>query len=151
MSLDLDDLYQQVILDHSKHPRNFHAIEAPTGRADGHNPLCGDRITVFLNVRSGRIEQAAFSGAGCAICLSSASIMTETLRGKTLAEAEALFSRFHDMLTGQSDAASAALELGKLGAFSGVLRFPIRVKCATLPWHTLRAAMRGTNQVVSTE
>lgn len=151
MSFDLDELYQQVILDHSRKPRNFRELDHPTCHADGHNPLCGDRVTIFMTIRDGVIEEVTFWGAGCAICLASASMMTDALKGKPLAEAETLFNRFHDMLTGATDAESAALELGKLAAFSGVLRFPIRVKCATLPWHTMHAAMTGSAEVASTE
>ena len=136
---DLRDLYQEVILDHSRKPRNFRVLPGEARCADGHNPLCGDRVTVFLDVREGRIEEATFQGNGCASSTASASMMTEALRGKSIDEVDRLFGLFHDLVTGK--AALDAETLGKLAAFEGVREFPVRVKCATLPWHTLRAAL----------
>ena len=140
---DLRDLYQEVILDHSRKPRNFHVLQ--TARcANGHNPLCGDRVSIFLDVAGGTIREASFQGNGCAISTASASMMTEALKGKTLEEAERLFGLFHELLTSPRGAPAEAEEtLGKLAAFEGVREFPVRVKCATLPWHTFRAAAQG--------
>ncbi len=149
---DLLDLYQEVILDHNKRPRNFGELADPHQQAEGHNPLCGDRLTVDLILDEDRIVELRFRGQGCAISTASASLMTEAVKGKTVAEAELLFEGFHEMLTGDpSVPAEAAGELGKLAVFSGVREFPIRVKCATLPWHTLRAALRASPQAVTTE
>jgi nitrogen fixation NifU-like protein len=145
---DLRDLYQEVILDHTKRPRNFRKLAAANRSAKGHNPLCGDRVTVYLNVEGGVVKDISFEGSGCAISTASASMMTESLRGKTQAEAEALFERFHDLVTGKRDESP---ELGKLEAFAGVRAFPVRVKCATLAWHTLRAALQNKETLVSTE
>ncbi len=149
---DLRGLYQEVILDHSKKPRNFRPLEGSAHHAEGYNPLCGDRITIYVKVEDGRISDISFQGSGCAISTSSASLLTETLKGKTVAEAEALFERFHALVTGQenSDKPGAA-PLGKLAVFSGVAEFPVRVKCATLAWHTLRNALDGKEETVSTE
>jgi nitrogen fixation NifU-like protein len=151
-SSELRELYQEVILDHSKRPRNFREIPAATGRAEGFNPLCGDKATVFLELDGDVVKDVSFKGAGCSISTASASMMTEALRGKTRAEAEALFERFHRLVT--SDPLQAqpdgAPELGKLAAFSGVSEFPVRVKCASLPWHTFKAALSGVGQA-STE
>ncbi len=148
---DLDDLYQDLILDHSRHPRNFHAMSDATATADGHNRLCGDRLKLYVKVRGDVIEDVAFEGDGCSISKASASMMTEALRGKTLAQAEALHGKFHDVLTGPPDQTPDVPELGKLAAFSGVRRFPVRVKCATLAWHTLAAALKNKAEPVSTE
>jgi nitrogen fixation NifU-like protein len=137
---DLGDLYQELILDHSKRPRNFAAVDGATARAEGYNPLCGDKITLQLKLENDVIKEAGFQGSGCAISTASASLMTETLKGRTLAEAERLFEGFHDLLTGEKEAPQ---ELGKLAVFSGVREYPMRVKCATLAWHTLRAALRS--------
>jgi nitrogen fixation NifU-like protein len=147
---DLRDLYQEVILDHSKRPRNFRALPGATGKAEGYNPLCGDRETVYVELDGDRLKDVAFQGAGCAISTASASMMTESLKGKTRAEADALFERFHRLITGK-DGAPSAPELGKLTVFSGVREYPVRVKCATLPWHTLKAALEGKTAAVSTE
>lgn len=136
---ELRSLYQEIVLDHNRQPRNFGALAAPTHRASGHNPLCGDRVEVFLRVVDGRIAEIAFEGDGCAISTASASIMTESLAGKTLAEATALFEGFRALLTGQS---AADIELGQLEVLAGVRTYPARVKCATLPWHALQAALR---------
>ncbi len=148
---DLRELYQEVILDHQKKPRNFRALEGPgTKQMPGHNPLCGDRITVFVRLEGDVVKDVSFQGTGCAISTASASMMTEALKGKTRAEAEALFQAFHNLVTGQGE---ADLErLGKLRVFGGVREFPVRVKCASLAWHTLHAALDGTEaQTVSTE
>ncbi|MBI1785414.1 SUF system NifU family Fe-S cluster assembly protein [Candidatus Sumerlaeota bacterium] len=150
---DLRDLYQEVILDHGKKPRNFHAMETANHQADGHNPLCGDKLRVFLQMEGGVVKDISFLGSGCAISTASASMMTQVLKGKTEAEAEALFQRFHHLLTeGEEKGAPAGgPELGKLEVFAGVREFPIRVKCATLPWHTMHAALKDEQKAVSTE
>jgi nitrogen fixation NifU-like protein len=145
---ELRELYQDVIIEHSKRPRNFHPID--DGRkADGYNPLCGDTITVYLALDGERVRDCAFQGHGCAISTAAASVMTETLKGKTRAEAEAIFQRYHDVVTGHAAADPEAL--GKLAVFAGVSEFPARVKCATLCWHTARAALDGREEPVSTE
>ena len=149
---DLRDLYQDVILEHSKAPRNFREMAAANHKAEGFNPLCGDRFTVYLDLDGDSIRDIAFQGSGCAISKASASMMTQILKGKTREEAEALFGRFHRMVTGQNIKEQAnAPELGKLAVFSGVSEFPVRVKCATLAWHTLHAALDGKQEAVSTE
>ena len=148
---DLRDLYQEVILDHSKRPRNFHANPDADRKAEGYNPLCGDRETIFLKLSGDVLEDVSFTGAGCAISTASASMMTESVKGKTRAEAEALFDRFHDLITGKESSGNGGPELGKLKVFSGVREYPVRVKCATLPWHTLKAALHGEAAPVSTE
>jgi nitrogen fixation protein NifU and related proteins len=145
---ELSDLYQEVILDHNRRPRNFHALAGASHRAEGYNPLCGDRLTLYLSVSEGVITEAAFEGAGCAISKASASMMTETLKGKTLAEADALFQRFHRMVTTPPD--QPVEDMGKLSSLAGVREFPVRVKCASLAWHTLKAAM-GNEKRTSTE
>ena len=147
---DLQDLYQELILDHGRRPRNFKPLESATRSAEGYNPLCGDKVKVYVKMDGDIVKDISFEGAGCAISTASASIMTETLKGKTRAEAEKLFQTFHDLVTGRQ-AQLDAPELGKLAVFSGVSEFPIRVKCATLCWHTLRAALNGAGEVVSTE
>jgi len=148
---DLRDLYQEVILDHSKKPRNFRRMEGAYRTAEGFNPLCGDRVTVFVALEGGKVKDVSFQGSGCAISTASASMMTEKLKGLTPEQAEEIFERFHDLVTGKGDVATAPAMLGKLAAFSGVCEFPIRVKCATLVWHTLKAALEGKQQPVSTE
>ena len=148
---ELRDLYQEVILDHSKRPRNFGELAGANRRAEGYNPLCGDRETVFVRLEDDVLADVGFRGAGCAISTASASMMTDSVKGKTRAEAEALFERFHDLIIGRDGTATASAELGKLAVFSGVREFPVRVKCATLPWHTLRAALAGEDKTVSTE
>jgi nitrogen fixation NifU-like protein len=145
---DLNDLYQETIIDHSKRPRNKGALEHATHHAEGYNPLCGDRVTIELKLEDGRISGVGFQGSGCAISTASASLMTEALRGKTPEEAEQSFEKFHDMLTEDK---LPAIDLGKLAVFSGVRQYPMRVKCATLAWHTLRAALQGEAKPVSTE
>jgi len=152
MSAELRELYQEVILDHSKRPRNFR--ELPGARkAEGFNPLCGDKATVFVTVEDGIVKDASFVGKGCSISTASASMMTESIKGKRLEDAERLFARFHELVTAAPDQAGqkAVPELGKLAVFSGVCEFPVRVKCATLPWHTLKAALKGEAEPVSTE
>ena len=149
---ELRELYQEVILDHSKRPRNFGELAGANRRAEGYNPLCGDRETVFIRLEDDLLKDVGFRGAGCAISTASASMMTEVLKVKTRAQAEALFERFHDLITGKDGRNEpGATELGKLTVFSGVREFPVRVKCATLPWHTLRAALAGAETTVSTE
>jgi nitrogen fixation NifU-like protein len=148
---DLRELYQDLIIDHSKRPRNFRVLEAANRKSEGYNPLCGDKVTVFLELENDRVNNISFQGSGCAISTASASVMTETLKGKTLAEAEALFEVFHNLVTGKPPPAGKTPELGKLAAFSGVSEFPARVKCAALAWHTLHAALQGTGDTVSTE
>lgn len=151
MSSDLQDLYQQVIVDHSKRPRNFRVVEDANRTVEGFNPLCGDKITIFLRIEGDVVKDLSFQGSGCAISTASASLLTEALKGKTLAEAEALFESFHDLVTGLQPEHEAPEKLGKLAAFSGVCDYPTRVKCATLAWHTLRAALQGERKPVSTE
>jgi len=148
---DLRELYQEVIIDHSKRPRNFRVLEGANRKLDGYNPLCGDKITVFLELENDRVKNIGFQGAGCAISTASASVMTESVKGKTRTEAEALFDIFHHLVTGKPPAAGKSPELGKLAVFSGVSEFPARVKCATLAWHTLHAALQGKGETVSTE
>jgi nitrogen fixation protein NifU and related proteins len=145
---DLRELYQEVILEHSKHPRNYRALQTANHKAEGFNPLCGDQFTVFVDVHDGSIRDISFEGTGCAISKASASMMTQSLKGKSSDEAEALFSKFHDLVTGHSTVSD---DVGKLAVFAGVSEFPIRVKCATLAWHALRAALRGEQEAVSTE
>ncbi len=145
---ELRDLYQEVILEHSKRPRNYRTPEAANRSAEGFNPLCGDHFTVYLDVEDGRIRDIGFQGSGCAISKASASMMTQALKGKTTEEAEALFEKFHHVVTGKNGAEST--DLGKLTVFSGVSEFPVRVKCATLAWHALHAALHGEQQA-STE
>ena len=144
-------LYQQVILDHNKSPRNFGVMEDPDCEAEGYNALCGDQFRVYLRMKDGTIEEVQFEGAGCAISKSSASIMTTLLKGKTREEAELLFDNFKNMITSLPVTSSDTKELGKLVVFSGVREFPIRIKCATLAWHTLLAALKGEADTVSTE
>jgi len=145
---DLRDLYQEVIFDHGKRPRNFGKLADANYSAQGFNPLCGDKVTIYMKLEDGRIKDVKFEGAGCAISTASASLLTEALKGKTEADAEKLFSGFHELLT-RDDAALDGL--GKLEVFAGVREFPARVKCATLPWHTLLAALKHETQPVSTE
>ena len=146
---DLTDLYQEVILDHNRRPRNFRAMDQATRTQEGFNPLCGDRLTVYVKLDGDRISDVSFQGTGCAISKASASLMTEALKGKTVGEARALFDRFHDMVTSSSE--TALPDLGKLSVLSGVREFPTRVKCASLAWHTLKAAVAGEQGTVSTE
>jgi nitrogen fixation NifU-like protein len=145
---DLSDLYQEVILDHNRRPRNFHPLADASHTAEGYNPLCGDRLTLYLKLADGRIEDVSFEGAGCAISKASASMMTDALKGRTIDEANALFERFHRMVTTPPD--QSVENLGKLSSLAGVREFPVRVKCASLAWHTLKAAMANKKRV-STE
>ncbi|HZT88438.1 MAG TPA: SUF system NifU family Fe-S cluster assembly protein [Stellaceae bacterium] len=152
--MDLRELYQDIILDHGRHPRNFRAIEHPTHTAKGHNPLCGDRVTIYLSLAGDRIEDVSFEGRGCAISTAAASLMTEVLKGKTLGEARALFGRFHAEVTGGEvgDIPEALAEdAERLEPLTGVKTFPARVKCATLPWHAFEAAVKGGGETVKTE
>ena len=148
---DLRELYQEVILDHNKRPRNFRMIESPTRVAKGHNPLCGDRLTVYLNIDGDRIADVAFEGSGCAISKASASLMTEAVKGKTVAEAEALFQRFHNLVTSPPDEPVSTNGLGKLAVFAGVREYPVRAKCASLAWHTMKNAVEDRADVAKTE
>jgi nitrogen fixation protein NifU and related proteins len=148
MTSELRDLYQQVILDHNRKPRNFRTLPNPSRAAEGYNPLCGDRLTVEIALDGEVIRDIGFQGSGCAISRASASLMTADLKGKTVAQAEEAFERFRAMLTG-GDGAEA--ELGKLGVFAGVREFPSRIKCATLAWHTAHAALAGKTEPVTTE
>jgi nitrogen fixation NifU-like protein len=146
---ELNDLYQEVILDHSRHPHNYHAMADATRKAEGYNPLCGDQVTVYLKLNGDRIEDVSFEGSGCAISKSSASIMTDIVKGKSKNEAAALFEKFRDMVTG--DAKAPVDSLDKLSIFAGVSEFPTRVKCAVLGWHTLRSALENKKEKISTE
>jgi nitrogen fixation NifU-like protein len=154
--MDLKDLYRDVIVDHNRNPRNFGALQPADAKADGHNPLCGDRLTVYVNLDGDKVTQAKFDGAGCAISVASASMLTEAVKGKTRAEVQALFEQVHALLTQQGAQADTG-KLGKLAALSGVREFPARVKCASLCWHTLNAALDNADhadhgdQAVSTE
>jgi nitrogen fixation NifU-like protein len=148
---DLRELYQTTILDHNRRPRNFRRIEGAGRHAEGYNPLCGDKISVEVEIEDGRVKDAAFQGQGCAISTASASLMTEAVKGRSVAEALELFGRFHELLTGGPADEPDAEKLGKLAVFSGVREFPVRVKCATLAWHTLRAAIEGRAETVKTE
>lgn len=145
---DLRDLYQEVILDHNKRPRNFHALERPSHTAEGYNPLCGDRLNLFVKVEGDVITEVGFQGSGCAISKASASLMTDAIKGRTLAEARQMFERFHRMVTTPPDA--AVEDMGKLSVLAGVRAFPVRVKCASLAWHTLKAALER-EAIASTE
>ena len=147
---ELSELYQQVILDHNKKPRNFRKLEAANRRAEGFNPLCGDQLNVYLQFEDDRIKDVSFEGSGCAISKASASMMTQAVKGRTKQETEELFDEFHRMVTGELDAEADPNQLGRLKIFAGVREFPVRVKCATLSWHTMRAALQNQNKV-STE
>jgi nitrogen fixation NifU-like protein len=150
MNPELRELYQEVIVDHSKRPRNFRTLGDGAKSAEGYNPLCGDRCTVYVTVDGDTMKDVAFQGAGCAISTAAASVMTETVKGKSRAETEALFATFHELVT-KGPGASGTHDLGKLAVFAGVSEFPSRVKCAVLPWHTLRAALEGEEKTVKTE
>lgn len=147
---DLRDLYQEVILEHSKQPRNYRELADADHKVEGYNPLCGDHFTVYLKMDGEKIQDVSFQGSGCAISKASASMMTQSVKGRTLAEAEKIFERFHKLVTGAEHNGNQE-ELGKLAVFSGVSEFPVRVKCATLAWHTLHAALEGKQEAVSTE
>ena len=148
---NLRELYQQVILDHNKSPRNFRAIVDPDRASEGHNPLCGDHLNLYVKLSGDRIEDIAFHGSGCAISKASASLMTDAVKGRTLAEAESLFGKFRDLVTSDVSSPPNADGMGKLAVFTGVREFPVRIKCATLPWHTLVAALENSSQPVTTE
>lgn len=147
---EMRELYQDTILDHHKHPRNFRKLDGGVS-SEGYNPLCGDRITVYVLLDGDVIEDVAFEGSGCAICTASASVMTETLKGKTTKEAERLFGQFRDLVTGDPSKVPDTEGLGKIAVFFGVREFPVRIKCATLAWHTMKAALEGKSESVSTE
>ena len=147
---DLRDLYQEVIFDHNRNPRNFRVIDDADRKVEGFNPLCGDRLTLYLKLDDDVITDASFQGSGCAISTASVSLMTEIIKGKTEAEAEALFKTFHEMTTGKDEAVNLEA-VGKLAVLAGVREYPARVKCATLAWHTLDAALKSDAESVSTE
>ena len=148
---DLRELYQEVILDHSRKPRNFHELENANHKAEGYNPLCGDRLTLYLDIERDKVKDISFTGSGCAISKASASMMTAALKGKSIDEASCLFENFHKMLAGGGLEVADADVLGKLTVFSGVCEFPVRVKCATLAWHTFNSGLKGSEKSVSTE
>jgi nitrogen fixation protein NifU and related proteins len=148
---ELRELYQELILDHNKRPRNFGVPAGSTNQAEGHNPLCGDQVTVYLDLEDGKVADVKFMGSGCAISIASASMMTEAIRGKPVAEVEALFEQFHKAMTEDKAAAQIQSEPSELDALSGVKDFPIRVKCATLPWHTMAAALHGQKAATTEE
>jgi len=147
---ELSELYQQVILDHNKKPRNFRKLETANHSAEGFNPLCGDQLTVYLNLEDDAVKEISFEGSGCAISKAAASMMTQAVKGKSKQEAEKLFSEFHSMVTGELDEETTTNGLGNLTIFSGVRDFPVRVKCASLPWHTMHAALNN-ERMASTE
>jgi len=148
---DLDELYQEVILDHNRSPRNFRAMANANRKAEGYNPLCGDQVQVYILIENEKITDISFEGSGCAISKASASIMTTELKGKTEEEAKALFENVHEMLTGEAHGRREAQQFGKLAILSGVCKFPARVKCASLAWHTAIAALKGGDGTTSTE
>ncbi|HEY7317800.1 MAG TPA: SUF system NifU family Fe-S cluster assembly protein [Candidatus Binatia bacterium] len=149
---ELDELYQEVILDHNRSPRNYRVMANANRKAEGYNPLCGDHVTVYLNMEDGRIKDISFQGSGCAISKASASMMTAELKGKTEAQAKELFGNVHKMLTGESkENGRQDGGVGKLAILSGVCKFPARVKCASLAWHTVNSALQGGDKVASTE
>ena len=151
MNQELKELYQQVILDHNKSPRNFRVIENANLHAEGYNPLCGDHVDIYLLIEDGIIKDVSFKGEGCAISKASASLMTSILKGKTKEEAEKLFEKFHDLVTGKLGENVTIDDLGKLAVFTGVQEFPVRVKCASLAWHTMINAIKGEQEKVTTE
>jgi len=148
---ELDDLYQEVILDHNKSPRNFRAMTGANRRAEGYNPLCGDQVTVYIEVEDDVIKDISFQGSGCAISKASASMMTTELKGKPESAAHEMFEKVHDMLTGEPGSDGVSERVGKLAILSGVCKFPARVKCASLAWHTMESALKGENQPAKTE
>jgi len=151
MTSELQDLYQELILDHYKRPHNQRHLDDADHQAEGYNPLCGDQVSVYLKLDGNRIKEVAFQGAGCAISTASASMMTDALKGKTVEEVRELFDKFHALVTGRLENPEAGPDLGKLEVFAGVSQYPVRVKCATLAWHTLEAALEQRGGVVSTE
>jgi nitrogen fixation NifU-like protein len=148
---ELRELYQEMILDHYKSPRGCHKLDNANHSAEGYNPLCGDRVTIYLHVDGDAITDISFEGSGCAICTASSSVMTETLKGRTILDAETLFKRFHDLVTCDPTSIPDTDGLDKLAIFAGVREYPVRVKCATLPWHTLHAALEDKSGTVTTE
>ncbi len=151
VSSELRELYQELILEHSKKPRNFQALEHANHTAEGFNPLCGDKFKLYLDIQGNTIKDIGFQGSGCAISKASASMMTTSVKGKTVAEAKEIFGEFHKMLSGEASAKLNQTKLGKLSVFSGVSEFPVRVKCATLAWHALHAGMEANGKTVCTE
>ncbi|MEE8165774.1 MAG: SUF system NifU family Fe-S cluster assembly protein [Myxococcota bacterium] len=151
MNSDLRELYQSVILDHNKRPRNFCKPKCANRSAKGFNPLCGDQLTVYLTVEDGVVEDVGFKGTGCAISTASASLMTQSIKGKEIGDIEHLFEGFHDMVTSKPQSGVGDEDLGKLSVFSGVREFPMRVKCATLAWHAMREALHDTGDTATTE
>ena len=148
---DLKNLYQEAVLDHYRKPRNFHEIENANRQAGGFNALCGDKLSVFIRIENGVVKDIGFVGSGCAIFMASASMMTESLKGKTETDAKAIFERFHQLVTGRSETQPDPATLGNLAIFSGIREYPVRVKCATLAWQTMRAALEGTKEIIATE
>ena len=148
---DIKDLYQDIIVDHNRSPRNFRKMENANRSADGYNPLCGDKLTIFLKIENGIVEDVSFEGSGCAISIASASLMTQQIKGKTEEEANAIFNDFHAMVTDESDEIGDFETMGKLAALAGVKQYPSRIKCATLCWHTLNAAIKRAEDIVATE
>ena len=149
---ELRELYQQVILDHNKNPRNFYKMEEANRVTEGYNPLCGDHYTIYVQVEDGIIQNISFFGSGCAISKASASVMSSLLKGKTIDDAERLFEQFHEVVTGNAEKGQSLENfVGKLAVFKGVCEYPTRVKCATLPWHTMHSALHETSETVSTE
>jgi nitrogen fixation protein NifU and related proteins len=148
---ELSELYQQVILDHNKKPRNFHKLETANRTAEGFNPLCGDQLHLYLEVEDNQVKDISFEGSGCAIFKASASMMTQAVKGKSTQETEELFEEFHRLVTGEMDEETEENKLGKLTIFAGVREFPVRVKCATLSWHTMKAALEGEEKATSEE
>ena len=151
MTDEMRELYQEMILDHHKNPRNKAKPVRHNHHADGYNPLCGDKVTIYLLVEGDKIVDVGFEGSGCAICMASTSVMTEVLKGHSIDEVEALFGKFHDMVTAAPDTKFDFDDLGKLAIFKGVREYPVRVKCATLPWHTLHAALESNGETITTE
>ncbi len=148
---DLRELYQEIILDHNKNPKNFGDLPEANHQAEGYNPLCGDRVNLYLKLENDKIQDVRFKGSGCAISKAAASVMTTEIKGKTVDEAKQLFKKFQKVITGEVDADAHSAELGKLVVFAGVRQFPVRVKCAALAWHTLLAAFEDERKTVSTE
>jgi nitrogen fixation NifU-like protein len=151
MDPQLRELYQEVILDHNKSPRNYKKLETANRTAEGYNPLCGDKIDIFLDIENNIVKDISFQGSGCAISKASASLMSTIIKGKTVKQAKTLFEKFHDLITGKLDENTSIEELGKLAVLAGVKEFPIRVKCASLAWHTMLTALKNENKTVTTE
>ncbi len=150
--MSLRDLYQDVIVDHSKHPRNFHKLSQASSQGEGYNPLCGDKVVIYVKLDHGKVEDLSFEGSGCAISTASASLLTECLKSKKVSDVEVLFKKFHSLVTGEvAEELEKEPVLGKLAVFEGVQEFPARVKCATLAWHTLKSALKNNHEVVTTE